>query len=193
MEGRHHRRPLIPHPPADTAACVAERFSGCPWRTFAISAIRNPVCLERNLFETFVAVLSLHAYRTVGRRIAGGCPSVDTIQVVFDAAFLLFTRRQFAKEPSGFCRWVLCDSSPQAGRDWFQCKEIRARRCDLGRLATAVNTLILGEGDESEANAVIASCLTEHMRVPMAKAEGHSAVEHLASCFVQAAFWETGP
>jgi hypothetical protein len=123
----------------------------------------------------------------------GGEAIVGTMQVVFDAAFLLLTRKQFAQEPGGFCRWVLCDSSPQGGRDWFQCKEIRVRRRDLGPLAAAVDALILGKEGESQSNATIESCLTEHMRVPMAKAEGHSAVEHLASCFVQAAFWETGP
>ena len=118
-------------------------------------------------------------------------------QVAFDAAYLLYMRREFALDK--FTRWAWIDSSPQAGRDWFQCKEQYIKDADLAKVAKAVDKLILssngdamGSDDLKECNSVIAACVHVHMKAPMAKGQGCSGVEHLASCFAQCNLLEAG-
>lgn len=116
-------------------------------------------------------------------------------QVAFDAAYLLYMRREFASDR--FTRWAWADSSPQAGRDWFQCKEQYIKNADLVRVARAVDQLILSsdtmDGNElKECSGIIANCIMVHMKAPMAKGQGCSGVEHLASCFAQCNFLEAG-
>lgn len=124
-------------------------------------------------------------------------------RVCLDAAFAVFKARAFKSAWScegGVSRWSWADSSPQAGHDWFQCKEVHALNRDLPGLAAAVDRLIdeqeeggeLSEADRSACNRTIATTLHLHMKVPMAKGEGHSGTEHLASCFAMCNFWEAG-
>ena len=125
-------------------------------------------------------------------------------QVGFDSAYLLASRREFAEEAGGFSRWAWGDSSPQAGRDWFQCKETYIKNSDLLKVTEAIDILTccltLEDGRPPDHpdlldiakphNDTLASCIRQHMKVPMAKGQGCSSVEHLAACFVQACYLE---
>ena len=120
-------------------------------------------------------------------------------KVVFDVAYTLVKREEFASA-SSVTRWAWADSSPQAGRDWFQCKEQYALDSSLRALADAVDTLICA-GDaavdlpperERELNRTISASLRVHLKMPMAKAQGHSSVEDLVSCFAVTSFWDSG-
>ena len=99
-------------------------------------------------------------------------------QVSFDGAFMLWKRTVDASAP--VVRWVWMDSSPQAGRDWLQVKELYAREADLVQLYHAVETLALAYSeshdltmdDEKDATQTIEASLHIHMRIPVAKASG---------------------
>ena len=117
--------------------------------------------------------------------------------VAMDAAYLLAVQKGMAAEPNA--RWVLVVSSPQKGRDWFQCKEQHAGAKDLVKLARTVDQLTrakehtdLHAEELAPANLAIQNCLHVHMKLPMAKGEGCSSLEHLTSCFAQACFFEAG-
>ena len=110
-------------------------------------------------------------------------------------------RSEFASEPGGYSRWALGDSSPQAGRDWFQCKETIVKNSDLLKVAHAIDTLTsdyeaaaagdrFAVADMRPHNNTLATCIKQHMKAPMAKGQGCSSVEHLASCFVQSCYLE---
>ena len=48
---------------------------------------------------------------------------LSSTTVSIDAACVLMQRKLIAKYHNGVSRYLLADSSPQAGRDWFLCKE----------------------------------------------------------------------
>jgi hypothetical protein len=119
-------------------------------------------------------------------------------KVVFDAAYTLLKRSEF-QVGRAVTRWSWGDSSPQGGKDWFQCKEQYIFDDELVAVADAVDRLISGTTgtdittpDEATCNALIESSVHVHMKMPMAKGEGHSGIEHLAACFVLSTFWEAG-
>jgi hypothetical protein len=136
--------------------------------------------------------------------VVPGRNMVRSHKLCLDVAYLMLTGEQFraAEQQGGMSRWSWADSSPQAGRDWFQCKEMHALNRDLPALLAAVDALIIDQeqdtdstmtSDEAQAcNAVIAKALRIHMKVPAAKGEGHSGVEHLAGCWALINFWEAG-
>jgi hypothetical protein len=136
-----------------------------------------------------------------------GRSMVRAHQVCFDIAYLMFTGEKFKaawqQGGGGMSRWSWADSSPQAGRDWFQCKEMHALNQDLPALAAAVDALINDDQQQDDSSAMtpdevqacnrmIAKALRIHMKTPAAKGEGHSGTEHLAGCWALMNFWEAG-
>ena len=141
-------------------------------------------------------------------------------RVCLDAAYLLLRRREVLlcrsacalppatstdpaeQQQQGMSRWTWVDSSPQAHRDWFQCKESWAYLRDLPSLARSVDRLTLDQtaspcakmtaAEARECNKCLATGLHVHMKVPTGKAEGHSSIEHLAACWALCSYWEAG-
>jgi predicted secreted protein len=162
--------------------------------------MRDTVALGAEVLFPGLFTSSLHLRQPV----VPGRTMVRSHKVCFDVAYLMLTGERFraAWRQGGMSRWSWADSSPQAGRDWFQCKEMHALNRDLPALAAAVDALIIDQAqdtdsmmtsDEAQAcNAVIAKALTIHMKVPAAKGEGHSGTEHLAGCWALVNFWEAG-
>eukprot|EP00972_Heterocapsa_arctica_P045185 6670725-Heterocapsa_arctica.AAC.1 len=149
----------------------------------------------------FTSALQLRQTTVPGRSL------VRAHQVCFDIAYLMFTGEKFKaawqQGGGGMSRWSWADSSPQAGRDWFQCKEMHALNQDLPALAAAVDALINDDQQQDDSSAMtpdevqacnrmIAKALRIHMKTPAAKGEGHSGTEHLAGCWALMNFWEAG-
>ena len=119
-------------------------------------------------------------------------------RVVFDAALLVLQRQQTAE--TQLTRWAWADSSPQAGRDWFMVKEQSARDEDLPALAAAVDSLIYARGQSllphdpslRQYHDTIQDCLHIAMKLPTAKGEGTSGLEHLAACYAHCNLMEAG-
>eukprot|EP00975_Prorocentrum_lima_P005475 1183096-Prorocentrum_lima.AAC.1 len=94
-----------------------------------------------------------------------------------------------AERDGGIVRWAWGDSSPQVGKDWFQCKELYVHKKNLLLVAKAMDQLTrarwghpLADDELREHQAVIDEHVHLHAKVPMAKGEGHSSVEHIAAC-----------
>ena len=77
-------------------------------------------------------------------------------QIVLDSAFLLYTRWRDLDQVSGSggaIRFVFADSSPQAGRDWFQCKEHILYQRDIVQLSRSIDALATTRTHMAEAAA----------------------------------------
>ena len=98
-------------------------------------------------------------------------------QVVLDAAYILYKRNGYQKHV-GISRYALGDSSPQAGKDWFQRKEQWIYNRDLVKLADAVDAFAqrlqvsatpITDLQVQAYSQVIESALRTHTKAPMAK------------------------
>ena len=121
-------------------------------------------------------------------------------QVAFDAAFSLYMRDVYASA-GAVTRYGWADSSPHRGREWFQCKEAYVKNSDIVTLARAVDSLIselakdapeLEHEERERCNKAIETLMKVVIKMPQAKGEGATNVEHLAACFCQTSLWDTG-
>ena len=108
-------------------------------------------------------------------------------QVCYDAALLLLRRARDSQNArqGGSVRWLWADSSPQAGYDWMQVKELHASAKDLPVIFSAVADLAIANIEGQELcldvlqchNATIEGKLQIHMKIPTAKASGHQGLK----------------
>ena len=138
--------------------------------------LRNASSFKTVMSNAFSALF----HSTFADAPSGFAPSKSSLnrhRVVFDVAYMML-KRQLDGPPT--LRWLWMDSSPQAGRDWLQIKELYIRQADALQVAQQVETLALAtlEGQElcledvRGAVDILEQCVHFHMRIPVAKSSG---------------------